>query len=173
MAASKILRMNSLRFSEWSLRVWRYNGPQARPRDFLSVCLDGNSPRPDVRRGRPRTQKKPGGSLLPARFFDAKAVRQSPITLRLRTDSVNPFRQQIYKSLVSVALKPHTAKPSARPRSAAPHRDAVSVAPTTCFWKFGPRAKQGMRPLLAHEVRPCSIYGVVVLEVGRRLVSRP
>ena len=23
----------------------------------------------------------------------------------------------------------------------------------TCFWKFGPRAKQGMRPLLAHEVR--------------------
>jgi len=28
------------------------------------------------------------------------------------TDSVNPFRQQIYKSLVSVALKPQTAKPS-------------------------------------------------------------
>jgi len=38
--------------------------------------------------------------------FDAKAVRQSPITVRLGTDSVNPFRQQIYKSLVSVALKP-------------------------------------------------------------------
>jgi hypothetical protein len=40
-------------------------------------------------------------------------VRQSPITVRLGTDSVNPFRQQIYKSLVSVALKPQTAKPSA------------------------------------------------------------
>jgi hypothetical protein len=38
-------------------------------------------------------------------------VRQSLITVRLGTDFVNPFRQQIYKSLVSVALKPQTAKP--------------------------------------------------------------
>jgi hypothetical protein len=35
----------------------------------------------------------------------AKASRQSPIIVRLGTDYVNPFRQQIYKSLVSVALK--------------------------------------------------------------------
>ena len=39
----------------------------------------------------------------------AKASRQSPIIVRLGTDSVNSFRQQIYKSLVSVALKPQTA----------------------------------------------------------------
>ena len=39
------------------------------------------------------------------RRLDAKAVRQSLITVRLGTDSVNPFRRQIYKSLVSVALK--------------------------------------------------------------------
>ena len=38
-----------------------------------------------------------------------KAVRQSPIIVRLGTDSVNPFRQQKYKTLVSVALKPQTA----------------------------------------------------------------
>jgi hypothetical protein len=40
-----------------------------------------------------------------------KAVRQSQITVCLWTDSVNPLRQQIYKSLVSVAPKPQTAKP--------------------------------------------------------------
>jgi hypothetical protein len=45
--------------------------------------------------------------------FDAKAVRQSPITVRLWADSVNPFRHQIYKSFVSVAVKPQTAKPPA------------------------------------------------------------
>ena len=45
--------------------------------------------------------------------FDAKTVRQSPITVRLGTDSVNPFRRQIYKSFVIVALKPQTAKPPA------------------------------------------------------------
>src|SRR5262249_55053539 len=45
-------------------------------------------------------------------------------------------------------------------------------APTaTCRWKSGPRAKQGMRPLLAHEARPCSIYGEAVLEVRWRLVA--
>jgi hypothetical protein len=33
----------------------------------------------------------------------AKASRQSPIIVRLGTDSVNLFRQQIYKTLVSVA----------------------------------------------------------------------
>jgi hypothetical protein len=35
----------------------------------------------------------------------------------------------------------------------------------TCFWRFGPRAKQGMQPLFADEVRPCSIYGAAFLEV--------
>jgi hypothetical protein len=47
--------------------------------------------------------------------FDAKAVRQSPIIVRLGTDSVNPFRQQIYRFLVNVALKPQTAKPAGSP----------------------------------------------------------
>ena len=42
----------------------------------------------------------------------------------------------------------------------------------TYLWMSGLRAKQGMRPLLAHEARPCSIYGEAVMEVGRRLVSR-
>src|SRR5262249_35066339 len=72
---------------------------------------------PDVRRGRPARKKsrevaysRRGWSCS----FDANAVRRSPITVRLGTDSVNPFRQQIYKSLVSVAPKPQTAKPSAR-----------------------------------------------------------
>jgi len=36
----------------------------------------------------------------------AKAARQSPMIVRLGTDSVNPFRQQIYKTLLSVAPKP-------------------------------------------------------------------
>ena len=40
-------------------------------------------------------------------------MRQSPIIVRLGTDSVNPFRQQIYKSFVIVALRPQTAKPPA------------------------------------------------------------
>src|SRR6516225_7738310 len=45
-------------------------------------------------------------------------------------------------------------------------------APTaTCGWMSGPRATQGMRPLLAHEARPCSIYGEAVLEVHWRLVA--
>jgi hypothetical protein len=36
----------------------------------------------------------------------AKASRQSPIIVRSGTDSVNLFRQQIYKAFVNVALKP-------------------------------------------------------------------
>jgi hypothetical protein len=32
----------------------------------------------------------------------------------------------------------------------------------TCFGTFGPHTKQGMRRLLADEVRPCSIYGEAV-----------
>ena len=36
-----------------------------------------------------------------------------------------------------------------------------------CLWLSGLRAKQGMPPLLAHEVRPCLVYGEAVLEVGQ------
>jgi hypothetical protein len=43
-------------------------------------------------------------------------------------------------------------------------------AHTICLWLSGLRAKQGMRPLLAHEVRPCLIYGEFS-EVDRRAVS--
>ena len=53
-------------------------------------------------------------ALLPARLV-MKLRRESSASKphhRPLTDSVNPFRQQIYKSLVSVALKPQTAKPS-------------------------------------------------------------
>ena len=43
----------------------------------------------------------------------------------------------------------------------------------TCLWLSGLRAKQGMRPLLAHEVRPCLVCGDAVLEVGEgQTVSR-
>jgi hypothetical protein len=67
--------------------------------------------RPDVPQGAPARKKKPGASLLPARLLRRESrVRQSPITVRLGTDSVNPFRQQIYKSLVSVALKPQNTR---------------------------------------------------------------
>ena len=63
---------------------------------------------------RARTQKKSReGAALPASLVmtsTRKAVRQSPIIVRLGADSVN-FRQQIYKFLVNVALKPQTAKP--------------------------------------------------------------
>src|SRR6516164_6680881 len=71
-------------------------------------------------RARSRTQKIAGSKWHSRRVgfcrklaSTPKALRQGPITVRLGTDSVNPFRQQIYKSFVSVALKPHTAKPSA------------------------------------------------------------
>ena len=47
-------------------------------------------------------------------------MRQSPITVRLWTDSINLFRHQICKSLVSVALKPQTAKPPVSEPTALP-----------------------------------------------------
>jgi hypothetical protein len=50
-----------------------------------------------------------------------KAVRQSPIIVRLGTDSVNSFRQQIYESLVSVA-------PSHRQQSRQPMRKTGGFA---------------------------------------------
>ena len=65
--------------------------------------------------GRGPARKKAGSmALLPARLV-MKLRRESRASKphhRPLTDSVNPFRQQIYKSLVSVALKPQTAKPS-------------------------------------------------------------
>ena len=41
------------------------------------------------------------------------------------------------------------------------------AAPTICLWLSGLRVKQGMRPLLDHEARPCLVCGEAVLEVGR------
>ena len=43
------------------------------------------------------------------------------------------------------------------------HPRGVVARPPLIFGSLGPHAKQGMRPLLAHEVRPCSIYGEAVL----------
>jgi hypothetical protein len=48
----------------------------------------------------------------------------------------------------------------------------AQAAHAICLWLSGLRAKQGMLRLLAHEVRPCLVYGEAVLEVGhRRAVS--
>jgi hypothetical protein len=44
-------------------------------------------------------------------------MMKRPIIVRLGTDSVNPFRQQIYKFVVNVALKPH------KQQSRRPHPD--------------------------------------------------
>ena len=46
----------------------------------------------------------------------------------------------------------------------------AQAAHAICLWLSGLRAKQGMLQLLAHEVRPCLIYGEYS-EVGRRAVS--
>jgi hypothetical protein len=46
----------------------------------------------------------------------------------------------------------------------------AQAAHAICLWLSGLRATQGMLPLLAHEVRPCLIYGEFS-EVGRRAVS--
>jgi hypothetical protein len=54
-------------------------------------------------------------------------------------------------------------------------RDAMNVlrsllvvaAHAICLWLSGLRAKQGMLPLLAHEVRPYLVCGEAVLEVGQ------
>jgi hypothetical protein len=43
----------------------------------------------------------------------------------------------------------------------------AQAAHTICLWLSGLCAKQGMRLLLAHEVRPYLIYGEAVLEVGQ------
>jgi hypothetical protein len=59
----------------------------------------------------PHAKKAGSMALLPARLgYEASTVRQSPITVRLGTDSVNPFRQQICKSLVSVELNPQNRR---------------------------------------------------------------
>jgi len=68
---------------------------------------------PAERRARSRTKKAGSMASLPASLVAAlrrEAVRRSPLIVRLGTDSVNPFRQQIYKSFVSVAPKSQTAK---------------------------------------------------------------
>ena len=46
------------------------------------------------------------------------------------------------------------------------------VVATCLFWMSAPRAKQGMQPLFADELHPCSIYGAVrVLEARLRTAS--
>jgi hypothetical protein len=51
---------------------------------------------------------------------------------------------------------------------------SAQAAHAICLWLSGLRAKQGMRPLLAHEVRPCLVCGEPVLEVGQgQAVSSP
>jgi hypothetical protein len=41
----------------------------------------------------------------------------------------------------------------------------AQAAHAICLWLSGLRAKQGMLRLLAHEVRPCLVYGEAVLEL--------
>jgi hypothetical protein len=99
-------------------------------RTSLSAPIKG--PRPGrMYAGRGSARKKSREVAYSRRgCFDAKAVRQSPVTVRLGIDSVNPFRQQICKSLVSVALKPQTAKPPAMRKRAAlpfPHTRRLRV----------------------------------------------
>jgi hypothetical protein len=43
----------------------------------------------------------------------------------------------------------------------------AQAAHAICLWLSGLRAKQGMLPLLAHEVRPCLVCGEAALEVGQ------
>jgi hypothetical protein len=43
----------------------------------------------------------------------------------------------------------------------------LKAAHAICLWLFGLRAKQGMLPLLAHEVRPCLVCCEALLEVGQ------
>ena len=42
----------------------------------------------------------------------------------------------------------------------------------TCLWMSGLRAKQGMPPLLAHEVRPCLVYGELLDGSGAEVIAR-
>jgi hypothetical protein len=48
-------------------------------------------------------------------------------------------------------------QPSPRPTSGSAPRPGEYWS-ATCLWMFGLHAKQGMRPLLVHEVRPCLVY---------------
>ena len=66
-------------------------------------------------KAQPRTQKNAGSTWhsLPASLvapLRREAVRRSPLIVRLGTDSVNPFRQQIYKSLVNRCAKVTNSK---------------------------------------------------------------
>jgi len=67
----------------------------------LAGCTPGAAPHAKNRREHGTTPGEFGYEAS-----TAKASRQSPIIVRSGTDSVNLFRQQIYKAFVSVALKP-------------------------------------------------------------------
>ena len=77
-------------------------------------------------------------------------------------------------SLVPV-VQPESAKPTASGAIKLKLdicKARCAVVATCPFWMSAPRAKQGMRPLFADEVRPCSIYGAVgVLEARLRTAS--
>ena len=90
------------------------------------------------RMARPRTQKKAGSiGHTPGEFgyeaSTAKASRQSPIIVRLGTDSVNLFRQQIYKTLVSVALEPQKRTGSSSTVQGAAGSGVVTGRYWSCF----------------------------------------
>src|SRR5262245_11787907 len=93
----------------------------------------------------PARKKKPG-ARLPARLVmklrRGKPCVKARIIVRLGTDSVNPFRQQIYKSLVSVALKP---------------QNRTGCSSTECRWNSVEESshskKRHVRPPLLHLLR--------------------
>ncbi|MFZ0236528.1 MAG: hypothetical protein WAL37_04045, partial [Xanthobacteraceae bacterium] len=55
--------------------------------------------------------------------------------------------------------KGHCAQSLAQMRAEVRAGRLALAAHAICLWLSGLRAKQGMLPLLAHEVRPCLIYG--------------
>ena len=84
-------------------------------------------------------------------------VRQSPITVRLGTDSVNPFRQQTYKSFVGVAVKPQTAKPPCRPAALPfPIRAVFESCSEGHRWVFEPGVSYHVLASLTARGRPRS-----------------
>ena len=82
-------------------------------------------------------------------------VKAPDFIVRLGTDSVNSFRQQIYKSLVSVALKSQTAKPPGV------DTDGFAFSPVNAFGAaFSGGCRTGARPdQKSIQLRPLTFYG--------------
>src|SRR6516165_4255729 len=83
-----------------ALAAWRYSPRSGAPRRVGRM----------LRRPRLHAKNRREHGTAPGEFgyeaSTAKASRQSPIIVRSGIDSVNLFRQKIYKAFVSVALKP-------------------------------------------------------------------